>query len=104
MLGAFGRLVFGMLRSRAALVAENEVLRQQLVAAKCRLRGKRVRWSPAQRWIMGALATSTVRAVVTLIRPETVLGGIDWGFGFSGDGGLGHAGDDQRTTGPWSAR
>jgi putative transposase len=62
-----------MLRSRAALVAENEVLRQQLVAATCRLRGKRIRWSAAQHWIIGALATSTGRAVVTLIQPETVL-------------------------------
>ena len=59
MLGVFGRFVFGMLRSRTSLVAENEVLRQQLVAAKCRLRGKRVRWSPVQRWIIGALATPT---------------------------------------------
>jgi putative transposase len=73
MLGAFARFVFGMLRPRTALVAENEVLRQQLVAATCRLRGKRVRWSPGQRWIIGALATSTVRAAVTLIQPETVL-------------------------------
>jgi len=73
MLGVFGRFVFGMLRSRTSLVAENEVLRQQLVAAKCRLRGKRVRWSPVQRWIIGTLATPTGRAVVTLIQPETVL-------------------------------
>ena len=73
MLGACWRFVCGMLRSRAALVAENEILRQQLVAAKCRLHGKRVRWSPMQRWIIGALATSTGQAVVTLIQPETVL-------------------------------
>ena len=73
MLGGLVRFVCGMLRTRAALVAENEVLRQQLVAATCRLRGKRVRWSPAQRWIIGAVATSTVRTAVTLIQPETVL-------------------------------
>jgi putative transposase len=72
-LGALVRFVGGMLRTRAALVAENEVLRQQLVAATCRGRGTRVRWSPAQRWIIGALARSTVRTAVTLIQPETVL-------------------------------
>jgi transposase InsO family protein len=43
------------------------------VAATCRLRGKRGRWSPSQRWIVGLLATSKGRAVVTLIQPETVL-------------------------------
>jgi hypothetical protein len=35
-------LVVGLFRSRASLVAENELLRQQLAAAKCRLQGKRV--------------------------------------------------------------
>ena len=39
------RLVAGLVRSRASLVAENEMLRLQLAAAKARLRGKRVRFS-----------------------------------------------------------
>jgi len=62
MLGASWRFVIGMLHSRAAFVAENEVLPRQLVATQCRLRGKRVRWAPSQRWIIGLLATSTGRA------------------------------------------
>ena len=56
MLGALWRFVVGLLRSRASLVVENELLRQQLVVAKCRLRGKRVRWSPAQRLTISVLA------------------------------------------------
>jgi hypothetical protein len=42
MLAALVGLVVGLFRSRASLVAENELLRQQLAAAKCRLQGKRV--------------------------------------------------------------
>ncbi len=38
-----------------------------------------------RRWI-GALATSTGRAVVTLIQPATVRGDIDSGAGSFGDG------------------
>jgi putative transposase len=75
MLSAPWRFVVGLLRSRASLVAENELLRQQLVVAKCRLRGKRVRWSPVQRWTIAVLArwTGAWRAAVTLIQPATVL-------------------------------
>ncbi len=62
-------------RSRAALVAENELLRQQLAAAKGRLQGKRVRFSPWQRWTTATLArfTPTWRSTVTLFQPTTVL-------------------------------
>ncbi len=42
MLGALVGLVVGLCSSRASLVAENELLRQQLAAAKCRLQRKRV--------------------------------------------------------------
>ena len=75
MLGALWRFVVGLLCSRASLVAENQLLRQQLVVAKCRLRGKRVRWSPAQRWTIALLATWTGmwRTAVTLVQPATVL-------------------------------
>jgi len=41
MLGALVRLVVGQIRSRASLVEENELLRQQLAAAKERATGKR---------------------------------------------------------------
>src|SRR6266849_3009892 len=37
MLGALVRLMVGQFRSRASLLAENELLRQQLAAAKSRL-------------------------------------------------------------------
>src|SRR5207253_2900226 len=69
------RLLAGLVRSRLSLVAENEMLRQQLVAAKCRLRGKRVRFSTTQRWLIGHMAiTATAwRMAVALVQPATVL-------------------------------
>ena len=75
MLGALWRFVVGLLRSRTSLVAENQLLRQQLVVAKCRLMGKRVRWSPAKQWTVAVLArwTGTWRTAVTLVQPATVL-------------------------------
>jgi transposase InsO family protein len=75
LLGALSRALIGLFRSRASLVAENELLRQQLVVAKCRLRDRRVRWSPSQRWLIGLLtkATATWREAVTLVQPATIL-------------------------------
>lgn len=69
------RFVGGFFRSRASLVAENELLRQQLAVAKRRLEGKRVRASPTQRWTVAVLSrfTSTWRSAVTLFEPATVL-------------------------------
>src|SRR6267142_2560579 len=48
-LGALVGLVVGQFRSRASLVAENELLRQQLAAAKSRLQHKRVKFTGSQR-------------------------------------------------------
>jgi len=69
------RIVAGFLRSRAALCAENELLRQQLALAKSRLQGKRVRFAWWQRWTMALLAqvTPAWRSAVTLVQPSTVL-------------------------------
>ena len=69
------RFVAGSFRSKTALVAENELLRQQLVAAKCRLEGKRVRFTPAQRWTTATLVrlTPAWRSAVTLVQPATIL-------------------------------
>src|SRR6267143_3168942 len=49
MLGALVGFVVGQFRSRASLVAENELLRQQLAAAKSRLQRKRVMFTGSQR-------------------------------------------------------
>jgi hypothetical protein len=64
------RLLAGLVRSRLSLVAENEMLRQQLVAAKCRLH-----FSTTQRWLIGHMAiTATAwRTAVALVQPATVL-------------------------------
>src|SRR5256885_3967351 len=71
------RLVAGLVRSRASLVAENEMLRLQLAAAKARLRGKRVRFSRSQRWLIGNLAKVIVawRSAGALVQPDT---GVRW--------------------------
>src|SRR6266478_4858633 len=75
MLGALVGFVVGQFRSRASLVAENELLRQQLAAAKSRLHRKRVMFTGSQRFTIALLAkwTASWRATLTLVRPATVL-------------------------------
>src|SRR6266436_5486459 len=75
MLGALVRLVVGQFRSRTSLVAENELLRQQLAAAKSRLQRKRVMFTGSQRLTIALLTrwTASWRATVTLVQPATVL-------------------------------
>jgi len=75
MLGALVGLVMGLCRSRASLVAENELLLQQLAAAKCRLQRKRVMFTGSQRLTMALLTRWTTgwQATVTLVQPATVL-------------------------------
>ena len=65
----------GQFRSRASLVAENELLRLQLAAAKSRLQRKRVRFTGSQRLTIALLTrwTALWRVTVTLVQPATVL-------------------------------
>lgn len=67
-------LIAGLLRSRAALVAENTMLRQQLIVAERKIRG-RVRWTPWQRFAMAVAArvTPAWQTVTLLVQPATVL-------------------------------
>jgi len=55
MLAALVGLVVGQFRSRGSLVAENELLRQQLAAAKSRLQRKRVMFTGSQRLTIALL-------------------------------------------------
>ena len=67
-------LLADVVRPRAHLVAENTMLRQQLIVAERKLVG-RVRWEPWQRVTM-ALASRVVptwRAAVLLVQPATIL-------------------------------
>src|SRR2546425_8768156 len=75
MLGALVGFVVGQFRSRASLVAENELLRQQLAAAKSRLQRKRVMFRGSQRLTIALLTrwTASWRATGTLVEPATVL-------------------------------
>ena len=67
---------------RASLIAENELLGQQLAAAKSRLR-KRVMFTGSQRWTIALLTrcTASWRTTVTLVQPATVLRWHREGFG-----------------------
>src|SRR2546425_13113346 len=82
MLGALVGFVVGQFRSRASLVAENELLRQQLAAAKSRLQRKRVMFRGSQRLTIALLTRWTVswRATGALVQPATVLPGHREGF------------------------
>src|SRR5713226_56137 len=75
MLGALVGLVVGQFRSRASLLAEDELLRQQLAAAKSRRQRKRVMFTGSQRLTIALLArwTASWRAAVTMVQPATVL-------------------------------
>ena len=59
---------------RAGLVAENALLRQQLIVAQRKLAG-RVRWAPWQRFTMGlaTLMAPAWRDATLLVQPATIL-------------------------------
>src|ERR1700690_3082054 len=63
-----------LLRGRAALIAENGLLRQQLIVAERKLVG-RVRWAPWQRFTMGLAArlVPAWRSATLLVQPATIL-------------------------------
>ncbi len=65
MLGALVGLVVGQFRSRASLVAENDLLRQQLAAAKSRLQRKRVMFTGSQRLTIALLTRWTASSADT---------------------------------------
>src|SRR5580704_17940907 len=67
-------LVARVVRGRAALVAENALLRQQLIAAQRKVRGL-VRWTPWERFTMGLAASFAPawRTAVLLVQPATIL-------------------------------
>src|SRR5882724_7221274 len=79
MLGALVGLVVRQFRSRTSLLAENELLRQQLAAAKSRLQRKRVMFTGSQRLTIALLmrCTASWRTTVTLVQPATVLRWIE---------------------------
>jgi len=63
-----------VVRRRAGLVAENLLLRQQLIAAQRKIAG-RVRWAPWQRFTMGLAARMAPawRDATLLVQPATIL-------------------------------
>src|SRR5882762_2756170 len=106
MLGALVGLVVGQFRSRASLVAENELLRQQLAAAKSRLQRKRVMFTGSQRLTIALLTrwTASWRATVTLVQPATVLRWHREASAFCGDGSHELAAEGRHATRRCSAR
>jgi len=69
-----GGLVADLFRSRAALLAENAMLRQQLIVAERKIVG-RVRWTPWQRFVMviAARIAPVWQTVTFLVQPATLL-------------------------------
>ncbi len=63
-----------VVRRRAGLVAENALLRQQLIVAQRKIAG-RVRWAPWQRFTMGLAArlAPAWRDATLLVQPATIL-------------------------------
>src|SRR2546425_10431034 len=89
MLGALVGFVVGQFRSRASLVAENELLRQQLAAAKSRVQRKRVMFTGSQRLTIALLTwwTASWRGAGAPGEPAPVVRGAPegvpplWGMG-----------------------
>src|SRR6267378_5770783 len=67
-------LAADVVRRRAGLVAENALLRQQLIVAQRKIAG-RVRWARWQRFTMGLAArvASAWREATLLVQPATIL-------------------------------
>src|SRR5262249_36507412 len=67
-------LIADLFRSHAALIAENAMLRQQLIVAERKIQG-RVHWTPWQRFAMAIAAqlTPAWRTVTFLVQPATIL-------------------------------
>src|SRR5206468_11544980 len=67
-------LAADVLRRRAGLVAENALLRQQLIVAQRKIAG-RVRWAPWQRFTMGLAAgmAPASRDATLLVPPAAIL-------------------------------
>ena len=67
-------LAADLVRGRAGLVAENALLRQQLIVAERKVAG-RVRWTPWQRFtiVLAARVAPAWREATLLIQPATIL-------------------------------
>src|SRR5829696_721265 len=91
-------LLIGLFRSRAALEAENLVLRQQIIVLR-RTEPKRPSFNALDRLILVGLYRRfpDVRSALTIVRPETVVRGIGRDFEPTGAGNRGHTGEDQRS-------
>ena len=103
------RFVFGLaadlVRRRVELVAENALLRQQLIVAKRKVAG-RVRWTPWQRFtiVLAARVAPAWREATLLIQPATILVGIAQDSARSGAVALGGRDDRRRRVPRSSAR
>jgi hypothetical protein len=90
-------LAADIVRGRAGLVAENALLRQQLIVAQRRIAG-RVRWAPWQRFTMGLAArlAPAWHDATLLIQPRPSYAGTAQASACSGDDALGCRVDPQQ--------
>ena len=82
---AFLGIVRDLFCARGKLIAENALLRQQVVVFK--RSASRPRLKPRDRWTMAAITMifPALLEAVAIVRPETVFGGIVRSGGCSGD-------------------
>ncbi len=90
-------LAADVLRRRAGLVAENALLRQQLIVAQRKIAG-RVRWAPWQRFTMGLAVrlAPAWRDATLLVQPRPSSAGTAQASACSGDDALGRRVDPQQ--------
>jgi hypothetical protein len=86
-------------KSKLRLEAENTVLRHQLIVLKRRLHG-RVRFTNNDRWFFILLYRwfPSILQVLTIIRPETLVGWHRAGLHATGVGSRAHWEGDRRST------
>ena len=101
-------LLIGLFRSRAALGAENLVLRQHIIVLRRRA-PERPSFNALDRLILVNLYRlfPAVRSALTIVRSGPSFDGIGQDFEPTGVGNRGRAGDDQRSrsrSGSWSVR
>src|SRR5258708_19052248 len=67
-------VIADLVRPRVRLIAENALLRQQLIVAERKIVG-RVQWAPWQRFTIGLAAgfAPAWRAAILLVQPATIL-------------------------------
>src|SRR5260370_35891236 len=92
----FVRMLCDCFKPRQQLQAEMLVLRHQLNVLRQRApRRPHLRWADRALVIWLYRRCPRILSAITIVRPETVCGGIEWVSSLTGDGSLVHPGADR---------